>query len=177
MSALGNVIAALATRQTRGTTRKHVPYRDSKLTRLLEDSLGGNCRTTMLATISPAAESIAETLSTLKFAMRAKRVTNVPRLNEDLDQASLLRKYERELRRLRAKLEERNRNVVDQRCLLELEERRRRAEKNKHGGRRRPHLVAWRSSPSGRPRPHKGDRKKWNQKRKITPRDGFKTYT
>ena len=109
--------------------------------------------------------------------MRAKRVTNVPRLNEELDQASLLRKYEPELRRLRAKLEERNRNVVDQRCLLELEERRCRAEENKHGGRRRPHLVAWRSSPSGRPRPHKGDRKKWNQKRKITPRDGFKTYT
>ena len=76
--------------------------------------------------------------------MRAKRVTNIPRLNEDLDQASLLRKYERELRRLRAELEERNRNVVDQRCLLELEERRRRAEENKHGGRRRPHLVAWR---------------------------------
>ena len=49
--------------------------------------------------------------------MRAKRVTNVPRLNEELDQASLLRKYEPELRRLRAKLEERNRNVVDQRCL------------------------------------------------------------
>ena len=131
LSALGNVIAALVTRQTSGTTRKHVPYRDSKLTRLLEDSLGGNCRTTMLATISPAAESIAETLSTLKFAMRAKRVTNVPRLNEDLDQASLLRKYERELRRLRAELEERNRNVVDQRCLLELEERRRRAEEDK----------------------------------------------
>ena len=63
--------------------------------------------------------------------MRAKRVTNVPRLNEDLDQASLLRKYERELRRLRAELKERNRNVVDQRCLLELEERRRRAEEDK----------------------------------------------
>ena len=63
--------------------------------------------------------------------MRAKRVTNIPRLNEDLDQASLLRKYERELRRLRAELKERNRNVVDQRCLLELEERRRRAEEDK----------------------------------------------
>jgi len=77
---------------------------DSKLTRLLEDSLGGNCRTTMLATISPAAEASSETLSTLKFATRAKRVTNAPRLNEDLDQASLLRKYERELRRLRVRV-------------------------------------------------------------------------
>ena len=55
----------------------------------------------MLATISPAAEAASETASTLKFATRAKRVTNAPRLNEDLDQASLLRKYERELRRLR----------------------------------------------------------------------------
>lgn len=90
LSALGNVIAALVECQG-GGTRKHVPYRDSKLTRLLEDSLGGNCRTTMLATISPAAEAFSETISTLKFAMRAKRVTNAPRLNEDLDQASLLR--------------------------------------------------------------------------------------
>eukprot|EP00629_Pelagomonadales_sp_RCC1024_P008296 CAMPEP_0119267344 /NCGR_PEP_ID=MMETSP1329-20130426/5525_1 /TAXON_ID=114041 /ORGANISM="Genus nov. species nov., Strain RCC1024" /LENGTH=727 /DNA_ID=CAMNT_0007267265 /DNA_START=182 /DNA_END=2365 /DNA_ORIENTATION=+ len=130
LSALGNVIAALVECQA-GGTRKHVPYRDSKLTRLLEDSLGGNCRTTMLATISPAAESFSETISTLKFALRAKRVTNVPRLNEDLDQASLLRKYERELRRLRAELEERNQNVVDQRRIFELEECRRRAEEDK----------------------------------------------
>ncbi|EGB03166.1 hypothetical protein AURANDRAFT_2300, partial [Aureococcus anophagefferens] len=103
LSALGNVIAALCESQ-KGGMRKHVPYRDSKLTRLLEDSLGGNCRTTVLATISPAAEASSETLSTLKFATRAKRVTNAPRLNEDLDQASLLRKYERELRRLRVRV-------------------------------------------------------------------------
>ena len=118
LSALGNVIAALCECQS-GGQRTHVPYRDSKLTRLLEDSLGGNCRarrpstrrgdggpapvaqtsatraspdagrTTMLATIGPAAESASESLSTLKFATRAKRVTNAPRLNEDLDQASL----------------------------------------------------------------------------------------
>lgn len=125
LSSLGNVIAALAEK------RKHVPYRDSKLTRLLEDSLGGNCRTTMLATVSPSRDAVSETLSTLKFATRAKSVTNEPRVNEDLDQKSLLRKYERELRRLRAELDERNRHVVDQRRLLELEERRRRAEEDK----------------------------------------------
>ena len=62
LSALGNVIAAL----TQGG-RSHVPYRDSKLTRLLEDSLGGNCKTTMIATISPGMDSWGETLSTLKF--------------------------------------------------------------------------------------------------------------
>jgi kinesin family protein 3/17 len=140
LSALGNVIAALVECQG-GGTRKHVPYRDSKLTRLLADSLGGNCRTTMLATISPAAEAFSETISTLKFAMRAKRVTNAPRLNEDLDQASLLRKYEREVRRLRAELERRNHNVVDQQCLLELDQRRRRAEEDKREAVHKTRLI------------------------------------
>ena len=56
LSALGNVIAALT--DSRGT-RTHVPYRDSKLTRILEDSVGGNCKTTMIAMISPALEAFA----------------------------------------------------------------------------------------------------------------------
>ncbi|OQS03526.1 kinesin [Thraustotheca clavata] len=127
LSALGNVIAALT--DTRG--RQHIPYRDSKLTRILEDSLGGNCKTTMMAMISPALEAIVESLSTLKFANRAKNIKNEARVNEDLDQKSLLRKYERELKRLRAELEEKNRNVVDKRRLLELDEQRRRAEEDK----------------------------------------------
>ncbi len=54
--------------------RQHIPYRDSKLTRMLEDSLGGNCKTTMMAMISPAIEAMVETLSTLKFANRAKNI-------------------------------------------------------------------------------------------------------
>jgi len=127
LSALGNVIAALT--DTRG--RSHIPYRDSKLTRILEDSLGGNCKTTMMAMISPALEALAESLSTLKFANRAKSIKNEAKINEDLDQKSLLRKYERELKRLRAELQERNRNVVDKRRLLELDEQRRRAEEDK----------------------------------------------
>jgi hypothetical protein len=127
LSALGNVIAALT--DPRG--RNHIPYRDSKLTRILEDSLGGNCRTTMMAMISPALEAMVESLSTLKFANRAKNIKNEARINEDLDQKSLLRKYERELKRLRAELEERSRNVVDKRRLLELDEQRRRAEADK----------------------------------------------
>ncbi|KAJ8612152.1 hypothetical protein CTAYLR_002473 [Chrysophaeum taylorii] len=125
LSSLGNVIAALSEK------RRHVPYRDSKLTRLLEDSLGGNCLTTMLATVSPSRDAASETVSTLKFATRAMSVTNEPRVNQDLDQKSLLRKYERELKRLRAELDERNRHVVDQRRLLELDERRRQAEEDK----------------------------------------------
>lgn len=60
------MIAALTDRKD----RQHIPYRDSKLTRILEDSLGGNCKTTMMCMVSPALEAFAESLSTLKFANR-----------------------------------------------------------------------------------------------------------
>ena len=127
LAALGNVISALI--DIKG--RSHIPYRDSKLTRILEDSLGGNCKTTMMAMISPALEAMVESLSTLKFANRAKNIKNEPKVNEDLDQKSLLRKYERELKRLRAELEEKSKNVVDKRRLLEIDEQRKRAEADK----------------------------------------------
>ena len=127
LSALGNVIAALT--DPRG--RQHIPYRDSKLTRILEDSLGGNCKTTMMAMVSPALEAILESVSTLKFANRAKNIKNLATINEDMDQRSLLRKYERELKKLRAELENRTKQVVDKRRLLELDEQRRRAEQDK----------------------------------------------
>ena len=68
LSALGNVIAALVASKK----GKHIPYRDSKLTRLLEDSLGGNTKTLMIAAISPAKDNYDETLGTLKYANRAK---------------------------------------------------------------------------------------------------------
>jgi Kinesin motor domain len=93
--------------------------------------LGGNCKTTMMAMISPALEAMVETVSTLKFANRAKNIRNEARVNEDLDQKSLLRKYEKELKRLRAELESRSKNVVDKRRLLELDEKMRRAEADK----------------------------------------------
>lgn len=127
LSALGNVIAALTEKKTRG----HIPYRDSKLTRILEDSLGGNCKTTMMAMISPALMSFNESLSTLKFANRAKNIKNRATINEDLDEKTLLRRYEKELKRLRHELQTRNRNVVDKRKLIEVEEQRRRAEEDK----------------------------------------------
>ncbi|CAL5221751.1 g4003 [Coccomyxa viridis] len=128
LSCLGNVIAALT--DSRGL-RTHVPYRDSKLTRILEDSLGGNCKTTMMATVSPALEAFPETVSTLKFAHRAKSVRNTAHVNEDADQRTLLRKYEQELRKLRAELQMRQREVVDKRHLLAVEEQKRRAEADK----------------------------------------------
>lgn len=74
------------------------------MTRLLEDSLGGNCKTTMMAMISPAADAFGESLSTLKFATRAKKIKNDARINEDVDQRALLRKYEIELKQLKKEL-------------------------------------------------------------------------
>ncbi len=101
------------------------------MTRLLEDSLGGNCKTTMMAMISPAYDSFNESLSTLKFATRAKKVKNEARINEDLDHRALLRKYEMELKKLRDELEERNRQVVDSEAVMRLEQQRKRAEEDK----------------------------------------------
>jgi kinesin family protein 3/17 len=70
------VIKSLTDKQA-GNKNFHVPYRNSKLTRLLEDSLGGNCKTTMMAMISPSQEAYNESHSTLKFAERAKKIKNV----------------------------------------------------------------------------------------------------
>jgi hypothetical protein len=78
LTALGNVISALTT-----PGRAHVPYRDSKLTRLLQDSLGGNSYTAMICCVSPAASNYDETLASLRFAQRAKLVTNKARVNAD----------------------------------------------------------------------------------------------
>ncbi|XP_077499049.1 osmotic avoidance abnormal protein 3-like [Amblyomma americanum] len=95
LSALGNVISALVDGRS-----KHIPYRDSKLTRLLQDSLGGNTRTLMLACVSPADSNYDETLSTLRYASRAKNIKNRPCVNEDPKDA-LLREYRQELERLK----------------------------------------------------------------------------
>jgi tetrahydrodipicolinate N-succinyltransferase len=95
------------------------------------NSLGGNCKTTMMAMISPAMEAFLESLSTLKFANRAKNIKNEARINEDLDEKALLRRYERELKQLRQELQARSRNVVDKRALIEVEEQRKRAEEDK----------------------------------------------
>lgn len=86
--ALGNVISALGDEKKRGTI-SHVPYRDSKLTRLLQDSLGGNSRTVMIACVSPADSSFQETLNTLKYANRARNIKNKPVVNTDPHSAQL----------------------------------------------------------------------------------------
>ena len=83
----------------------HVPYRDSKLTRLLQDSLGGNTKTVMIANCGPADYNYEETLSTLRYASRAKNIKNKPRINEDPKDA-MLREFQEEIARLKARLAE-----------------------------------------------------------------------
>ena len=98
LSALGNVISALVDGKT-----KHIPYRDSKLTRLLQDSLGGNQKTVMIAALSPADYNYEESISTLRYAARAKNIKNKPTVNEDPKDA-LLKQYEDEINQLKRML-------------------------------------------------------------------------
>lgn len=84
--ALGNVISALGDETRRAT---HIPYRDSKLTRLLQDSLGGNSQTLMLACVSPADTNFMETLNTLKYANRARNIKNRVTVNQDFAGSSM----------------------------------------------------------------------------------------
>jgi kinesin family protein 5 len=86
LSALGMVINAL----TDGKS-SHIPYRDSKLTRILQESLGGNSRTTLIINCSPSSYNDAETLSTLRFGMRAKTIKNKAKINAELSPAELKR--------------------------------------------------------------------------------------
>jgi len=106
LSALGNVISALVDAKS-----THIPYRDSKLTRLLQDSLGGNSKTVMIANVGPASYNYEETLTTLRYANRAKNIKNKPRVNEDPKDA-LLREFQMEIERLKRMLEERKTKKV-----------------------------------------------------------------
>uniref|UniRef100_A0A8D3DXE9 Kinesin-like protein n=1 Tax=Scophthalmus maximus TaxID=52904 RepID=A0A8D3DXE9_SCOMX len=102
LSALGNVISALVDGRS-----SHIPYRDSKLTRLLQDSLGGNARTVMVANIGPASYNVEETLTTLRYSNRAKNIKNKPRINEDPKDA-LLREFQEQIAMLKAQLQNRS---------------------------------------------------------------------
>nr|CAD7590921.1 unnamed protein product [Timema genevievae] len=100
LSTLGNVISALVDGKS-----THIPYRNSKLTRLLQDSLGGNSKTVMCANIGPADYNYDETISTLRYANRAKNIKNRARVNEDPKDA-LLRQFQSEIQELRKQLDD-----------------------------------------------------------------------
>merc|ERR550519_3344502 len=95
---LGRVITCLVDRAP------HIPYRESKLTRLLQDSLGGRTKTSIIATISPASVNLEETLSTLEYASRAKNILNKPEVNQKLSKVAVLKEYTEEIERLRKDL-------------------------------------------------------------------------
>lgn len=95
---LGRVITALVERTP------HVPYRESKLTRLLQESLGGRTKTSIIATISPGHKDLEETLSTLDYAHRAKNIQNKPELNSRITKKTVLKDYTEEIDRLKRDL-------------------------------------------------------------------------
>ena len=102
LSALGNVISALAdgAEAKKGASKKVIPYRESVLTWLLKESLGGNAKTIMIAALSPADINYEETLSTLRYADRAKQIKNAAVVNEDPNQ-KMIRELQEEVERLR----------------------------------------------------------------------------
>ena len=89
LSALGNVINSL----TDGVS-SHVPYRSSTLTRILQESLGGNSKTSLIVTISPSISNVYDTISTLRFGQRAKKIKNAPRINREITMEGLTRKVQ-----------------------------------------------------------------------------------
>jgi len=95
---LGRVISALVEKGS------HIPYRESKLTRLLQDSLGGRTKTCIVATVSPTRSNLEETLSTLDYAIRAKSIRNRPEVNAHLTKAGLLKEYMGDIDRLKGEL-------------------------------------------------------------------------
>ena len=100
LTTFGKVVLALTT----PGSYSYVPYRDSKLTRILQDSLGGNSKTFLVCTVSPMTDCYLETLSTLKFAKRAKNIQNKAVINQDFSKKAMLSSYEREIARLHREL-------------------------------------------------------------------------
>ena len=100
LSILGNVISALVDGKS-----THIPYRNSKLTRLLQDSLGGNSKTVMIANISPADMNYVETISTLRYVGRAKNIQNFAHINDE-PKTALLRQFQEQIAELKKQLEE-----------------------------------------------------------------------
>ncbi|KAI9654145.1 MAG: kinesin motor protein cin8 [Alyxoria varia] len=95
---LGRVINALVDKNS------HIPYRESKLTRLLQDSLGGRTKTCIIATLSPAKSNLEESISTLDYAFRAKNIRNKPQVNQMVSKKTLIREFTGEIEKLKSEL-------------------------------------------------------------------------
>ncbi|PRQ27874.1 putative plus-end-directed kinesin ATPase [Rosa chinensis] len=114
LMSLGNVINKLS---DGAKNRGHIPYRDSKLTRILQPALGGNAKTSIICTIAPEEVHVEETKGTLQFASRAKRITNCAQVNEILTEAALLKRQKQEIEELRKKLQGSHAVVLEQEIL------------------------------------------------------------
>jgi kinesin family protein 11 len=95
---LGRVIRSIVDKES------HIPYRESKLTRLLQDSLGGRTKTCIVATVSPTRSNMEETLSTLDYALQAKSIRNRPEINAHLTKSGVLKEYLGDIERLKAEV-------------------------------------------------------------------------
>ncbi|CAA3005562.1 kinesin KIN-7N [Olea europaea subsp. europaea] len=111
---LGNVINKLI---DGAKQRGHIPYRDCKLTRILQPALGGNAKTSIICTVAPEEVHLEETKGTLHFASRAKRITNCVQVNEILTDAALLKRQKLEIEELRLKLQGSHAEVLEQEIL------------------------------------------------------------
>ena len=115
---LGHVIHKLSEMSSREVisdgkgNQEHIPYRDSKLTRLLQPSLGGNAQVCIICNVSPSPKNAEESHNTLKFAMRAKRIVQYARITEVVDKNTLLRSYREEIEELKRQLREARRTAV-----------------------------------------------------------------
>merc|ERR1719270_1760090 len=98
---LGQVIQKLSSGSS-----AHIPYRDSKLTRILQNSLGGNAKTAIICTVTPAAMSEEQTISTLRFASEAKKITNCAKVNEVLDNNAQISRLKKEMEEMKKQLEQ-----------------------------------------------------------------------
>lgn len=98
LTTLGRVITALVEH------RDHIPYRESNLTRLLQDSLGGRTKTTIIATIAPTQCNFDETVSTLEYANKAKSIRNKPEINQKLVKKAVIKEFNEEIDRLKREL-------------------------------------------------------------------------
>ncbi len=107
LSILGNVINSLV--EVSEGKQRYIHYRDSKLTYLLKDSLGGNSKTSLIANISPSSKCVGETISTLKFASRAKKIKNKASINEDSQ--GTVNSLKKEIAKLRKRLKDANLKV------------------------------------------------------------------